>query len=74
MTVYPVPYYILAFVLLMLFAYYIPIFPLVGGDRGDLADLGLYWQCSNSRLSSGAVDYDGRDRLPLHYVQGAVLD
>lgn len=33
-TVYPVPYYILAFILLMLFAYYWPIFPLVGGGRG----------------------------------------
>ncbi len=33
-TIYPVPYYILAFVLLMIFAYYIPIFPLVGGARG----------------------------------------
>jgi len=33
-TIYPVPYYILAFVLLMLFAYYFPIFPLVGGGQG----------------------------------------
>ena len=33
-TVYPVPYFILAFVLLMLFTYYWPIFPLVGGARG----------------------------------------
>ncbi len=32
--VYPIPYYILAFVLLMLFTYYLPIFPLVGGARG----------------------------------------
>ena len=32
--VYPVPYYILAFVLLILFTYYIPIFPLVGGGQG----------------------------------------
>ncbi len=31
---YPVPYYILAFVLLMAFTYYWPIFPLVGGARG----------------------------------------
>jgi peptide/nickel transport system permease protein len=34
-TIYPVPYYILAFVLLMIFAYYFPIFPLVGGARGN---------------------------------------
>ncbi|MCB0061028.1 MAG: ABC transporter permease, partial [Caldilineaceae bacterium] len=33
-TVYPIPYYIVAFVLLMLLAYYWPIFPLVGGGRG----------------------------------------
>ncbi len=39
-TVYPIPYYILAFVLLMLFAYYFPIFPLVGGGRGTP---GLTW-------------------------------
>lgn len=33
-TIYPVPYYILAFVLLMLLTYYWPLFPLVGGSRG----------------------------------------
>ena len=33
-VVYPVPYYILAFVLLILFTYYLPIFPLVGGGQG----------------------------------------
>lgn len=33
-TVYPIPYYILAFILLMLLAYYFPIFPLVGGAKG----------------------------------------
>ncbi len=33
-TVYPVPYYILSFVLLMAFTYYLPIFPLVGGGQG----------------------------------------
>jgi peptide/nickel transport system permease protein len=33
-TVYPIPYYILAFVLLMLLTYYFPIFPLVGGGQG----------------------------------------
>ncbi len=36
-SVYPVPYYILAFILLMLFTYYLPIFPLVGGSRGTPA-------------------------------------
>jgi peptide/nickel transport system permease protein len=39
-TVYPIPYYILAFVLLILFAYYFPVFPLVGGGRGTP---GLTW-------------------------------
>jgi peptide/nickel transport system permease protein len=34
-SIYPIPYYILAFVLLMLFTYYWPIFPLVGGGRGE---------------------------------------
>lgn len=33
-TVYPIPYYTLAFVLLMAFTYYLPIFPLVGGAKG----------------------------------------
>ena len=33
-AVYPIPYYILAFILLMWFAYYFPIFPLVGGAKG----------------------------------------
>ncbi len=33
-SIYPIPYYILAFVLLILFTYYFPIFPLVGGGRG----------------------------------------
>ncbi len=34
LVLYPIPYYILAFVLLMLFTYYLPLFPLVGGARG----------------------------------------
>jgi peptide/nickel transport system permease protein len=33
-TIYPVPYYILAFVLLMVLTYYLPLFPLVGGAKG----------------------------------------
>ena len=33
--VYPVPYFILAFVLLMLLTYYWPVFPLVGGATGS---------------------------------------
>jgi peptide/nickel transport system permease protein len=41
-TVYPVPYFILALVLIMLFAYYIPLFPLVGGSSGSPANLGPY--------------------------------
>jgi peptide/nickel transport system permease protein len=36
-TIYPIPYYIVAFVLLMLLTYVWPIFPLVGGARGDPA-------------------------------------
>lgn len=44
-TVYPVPYFILAFVLLMLLTYYWPIFPLVGGSRGTP---GLNWEYLSS--------------------------
>ena len=33
-VIYPVPYFIIAFTLLMLFTYYLPIFPLVGGSSG----------------------------------------
>jgi len=34
-TLYPIPYFILALVLVMVFAYYIPLFPLVGGASGQ---------------------------------------
>lgn len=43
--VYPVPYFILSFVLLMLFTYYWPIFPLVGGSKGTP---GFNWEYINS--------------------------
>jgi peptide/nickel transport system permease protein len=33
-TIYPIPYFILALVLVLLFSYYLPIFPLVGGSSG----------------------------------------
>jgi peptide/nickel transport system permease protein len=33
-VIYPIPYFILALLLVMAFAYYIPIFPLVGGASG----------------------------------------
>lgn len=46
-TVYPVPYYILAFVLLMALTYYIPFFPLVGGAKGAPA---LTWEYISSVL------------------------
>ena len=45
--VYPVPYYSLALVLLMLLTYYWPIFPLVGGARGPAE---LSWKYINSLL------------------------
>ena len=44
-SVYPIPYYILAFILLMLFTYYWPIFPLVGCGRGEP---GLTWHYISS--------------------------
>ena len=49
-TIYPVPYYIIAFVLLMIFAYYWPIFPLVGGGRGTP---GFNWEYIKSVLHHG---------------------
>jgi peptide/nickel transport system permease protein len=41
-TLYPVPYFILSLVLVMAFAYYIPLFPLVGGATGLPANLGPF--------------------------------
>ncbi len=49
-SVYPIPYYILAFVLLMLLTYYLPIFPLVGGGRGVAS---LSWSYLSSLLYHG---------------------
>jgi peptide/nickel transport system permease protein len=49
-TVYPIPYYIIAFILLMAFTYYIPAFPLVGGSRGEPA---LTWEFISSVLYFG---------------------
>ncbi len=49
-TIYPVPYYILAFVLLMSFTFYLPWFPLVGGARGEPA---LTWEYISSVLYFG---------------------
>ena len=46
-TVYPVPYYIVAFILLMAFTYYLPLFPLVGGAKGTP---GLNWDYISSVL------------------------
>lgn len=49
-TIYPVPYYILAFVLLMLLTYYVPLFPLVGGARGTPS---FTWEYIGSLLYFG---------------------
>ncbi|MEZ4632189.1 MAG: ABC transporter permease [Deinococcales bacterium] len=49
-SVYPIPYYILAFVLLMIFTYYWPIFPLVGGAKGTPA---FSWAYISSLLYYG---------------------
>jgi peptide/nickel transport system permease protein len=48
--IYPVPYYILAFVLLMLLTYYWPVFPLVGGSKGTP---GFTWAYISSLLYYG---------------------
>jgi peptide/nickel transport system permease protein len=49
-TIYPVPYYILAFVLLLLLTYYWPLFPMVGGGRGTP---GFSWAYLSSLLYFG---------------------
>ncbi len=49
-TIYPIPYYIVAFVLLMTLTYYWPLFPLVGGSRGEPA---LTWDYISSVLYFG---------------------
>lgn len=49
-TVYPIPYYILALVLMMAFTFYIPVFPLVGGSRGEAA---FTWEYISSILYFG---------------------
>jgi peptide/nickel transport system permease protein len=41
-ALYPVPYFILSLVLVLVFAYYIPLFPLVGGSSGSPANFGPY--------------------------------
>lgn len=50
LLVYPVPYYILAFVMLMALTYYLPLFPLVGGARGTP---GFTWEYISSVLYFG---------------------
>jgi peptide/nickel transport system permease protein len=49
-VIYPIPYYIVAFVLLMIFTYYLPIFPLVGGSKGAP---GFTWSYISSLLYYG---------------------
>jgi peptide/nickel transport system permease protein len=49
-TIYPIPYTIVAFVLLILFTYRWPIFPLVGGSRGTA---GFTWEYISSVLFFG---------------------
>jgi peptide/nickel transport system permease protein len=46
-VVYPVPYFIIAFILLMIFTYYIPYFPLIASVRGTP---GLNWEFLTSAL------------------------
>ncbi len=50
LLIYPIPYYILAFVLLMLLTYYFPLFPLVGGARGTP---GFTWEYISTVLYFG---------------------
>lgn len=47
-VIYPIPYYILALILVIVFSYYIPIFPLVGGASGRP---GFTWAYISSIIS-----------------------
>lgn len=47
-TIYPVPYYVVALTLVIIFTYYLPIFPMVGGASGRP---GLTWPYVSSILS-----------------------
>lgn len=47
-TIYPVPYFIVALTLVIIFTYYLPIFPMVGGASGKP---GLTWTYIRSILS-----------------------
>jgi peptide/nickel transport system permease protein len=46
-VVYPVPYFIIAFILLMVFTFYLPYFPLIASVRGTP---GLNWEYLSSVL------------------------
>ena len=74
-TVYPIPYYILAFVMLMAFTYYLPLFPLVGGSRGVP---GFSWSYLSSLVYYGFLPalslIIGGGRVSFHHRQGAHLD
>jgi peptide/nickel transport system permease protein len=48
--IFPIPYFILAMVLVMVFCYYIPIFPLVGGASGKVS---FSWSYIRSILEHG---------------------
>jgi peptide/nickel transport system permease protein len=47
-TIYPIPYFIVALTLVIIFTYYLPIFPMVGGASGRP---GLTWPYIRSILS-----------------------
>ncbi len=49
-VIYPMPYLITALILLIVFAFYIPLFPMVGGAQGSPA---LTWQYISSILRFG---------------------
>ena len=49
-VIYPTPYLIIALILLLLLTFYIPLFPLVGGSRGEPA---LTWEYISTLLYFG---------------------
>ena len=54
MSIQPIPYYIVAFILLIVFAYFIPIFPASGGFAMDVRP-GLTWPFISSVLQHAVL-------------------
>ena len=75
MAFHPVPYYIIAFILLLIFGYLWPVLPISGGAGQNIAP-GLHPRLHRQRAAAldpaGAVDHPGRHRrlVPRHAGAG----